>query len=465
MRTHQIAFRNLTRQKKRSLLLGGAIAFGLLVITLINGFTAGLRDNLKENLSYTMGGHLFLAGTETSKTGRSLPVIRNDQALKAALTEAGLSSLFVTERSVLQATLVFGNKQVVQTVNGVNWGQESFFQERLRLQSGSLEGLKDKRSLILGAAAAKRLKVQVGDSLMAKTTTYTGQQNVDEMIVVGILADAGSVGSNAYARLDYVNELLNLQPGEYQQLAIYLKDMGTMDQDASRLYDLLKSKVTMNPRMGTQQAGAGGSNQWDSSRAGMAMIGGGGGAPGGAMRGGWGGAPGAGGQAQGPQGPRFTLTTLNDLMGPYLSILNVLDTVALGVFLVLLTITMVGVTNTFRMILIERTREIGTLRALGMHRDQVRNLFLWEALQIAVLGAAAGVVLAQVLGRLLTLVPLANTGFLSLFLKADHLGFGGAPLDLVLDVVLLLASSLLAAYFPAKRASRVEPALALRTSY
>ena len=45
----RIAVRNLNRQKKRSFLLGGAIAFGVLVITLVNGFAGGFVTNIRHN--------------------------------------------------------------------------------------------------------------------------------------------------------------------------------------------------------------------------------------------------------------------------------------------------------------------------------------------------------------------------------------------------------------------------------
>ncbi|MQY77227.1 MAG: FtsX-like permease family protein [Spirochaeta sp.] len=65
-------------------------------------------------------------------------------------------------------------------------------------------------------------------------------------------------------------------------------------------------------------------------------------------------------------------------------------TAGLVVFILLLVITMVGITNTFRMIMLERTREIGTMRALGMQRGSVRNIFLSEALFIAIGALYAG---------------------------------------------------------------------------
>ena len=62
---------------------------------------------------------------------------------------------------------------------------------------------------------------------------------------------------------------------------------------------------------------------------------------------------------------------------------NALKTIGLVIFFILLVITMVGITNTFRMILIERTKEIGTMRAFGMQRHVVRNVFLMEALLLS----------------------------------------------------------------------------------
>ena len=95
-------------------------------------------------------------------------------------------------------------------------------------------------------------------------------------------------------------------------------------------------------------------------------------------------------------GLRFRLMTLNDVMKEVQQIVNVLNTAALIILLVLFGIIMVGVTNTFRMVLMERTKEIGTMRAVGMQRGIVRKLFLYEAFFIAVIGVVIGLILAAI---------------------------------------------------------------------
>ena len=56
----KISARNVWRQKKRSFLLAGAIAFGMFVITAINGLTGGVVDNIRVNFSHALGPRLYL---------------------------------------------------------------------------------------------------------------------------------------------------------------------------------------------------------------------------------------------------------------------------------------------------------------------------------------------------------------------------------------------------------------------
>jgi len=71
----RIAARNLLRQRKRTMLLAGAIAFGVMIVTLINGFAGSFVKNVSENFSYLMGGHVFVSGSEYTPSGRRMMII------------------------------------------------------------------------------------------------------------------------------------------------------------------------------------------------------------------------------------------------------------------------------------------------------------------------------------------------------------------------------------------------------
>ncbi|HEX6568583.1 MAG TPA: ABC transporter permease, partial [Acidimicrobiales bacterium] len=65
-----------------------------------------------------------------------------------------------------------------------------------------------------------------------------------------------------------------------------------------------------------------------------------------------------------------------------------------GLLALAVVIALIGIANTLALSVHERTRELGLLRAVGMHRRQLRRAVRWESLLIAVLGAALGAVLA-----------------------------------------------------------------------
>ena len=60
MKTISLALRNLTRQKKRSFMLAGAVAFGFFVVTLIEGMVTGGINNFAEQFAYIFGGNVIV---------------------------------------------------------------------------------------------------------------------------------------------------------------------------------------------------------------------------------------------------------------------------------------------------------------------------------------------------------------------------------------------------------------------
>ncbi|TFG60597.1 MAG: hypothetical protein E4H36_11815, partial [Spirochaetales bacterium] len=215
MNAARIAFRNISRQKKRTFLLGGAIAFGVMIIVLINSFSAGINVNVKYNVTSLLGGHIYISGRETTETGKALQVIGDRTSLEAALVPVKDKIEEVHYRSRTFGELIFVSKQTTAAVDGVDWEMEKELIDRLQLVEGNKADIPKEKSIILPDSTAKDIGVKVGETVLLRLSSITGQQNVGDFTVAGITRDQGSMGMTfAYANITYLNSLIGLKPEE-----------------------------------------------------------------------------------------------------------------------------------------------------------------------------------------------------------------------------------------------------------
>jgi putative ABC transport system permease protein len=109
-------------------------------------------------------------------------------------------------------------------------------------------------------------------------------------------------------------------------------------------------------------------------------------------------------------------------------------------------IALLGITNTLALSILERTRELGLLRAVGMTRRQLRSSVRWESVIIALLGTILGLIIGVVFAWAMV-KALADEGI-------DR--FSVAPAQLLLIVVLAGLFGVRAAALPARRAAKLD---------
>jgi putative ABC transport system permease protein len=126
----------------------------------------------------------------------------------------------------------------------------------------------------------------------------------------------------------------------------------------------------------------------------------------------------------------------------------------LAIFYVLLALAVIvslfGIVNTLVLATFERTRELGTLRAVGMTRRQVRRMVRHESIITALIGAVLGMGLGLVLAALVT----------SAF-SEEGLSFAVPAGSLIAFAIVAVAAGVLAAVLPARRAARTDVLVAL----
>lgn len=146
---------------------------------------------------------------------------------------------------------------------------------------------------------------------------------------------------------------------------------------------------------------------------------------------------------------------LQKLINSFISTLQIV----IVVFSVITVVASIfGIVNTLYISVLERTREIGLMKALGMRKRSINLLFIFEAMWIGFIGGTMGILVGYGLGSLVN--PIIN--------KKLELGSGVSLLEFKPDQMILLVGALMivamiAGLLPARKASKLDPIEALRT--
>lgn len=425
------------------MLLVIAIVFAFLIVTLIDGLSAGARKSLEYQIAKIIGGHVYVAGaekapdkTEDDKANEYLPP-ESVELVNKIIKEEKIDALYTTVRVQRYGTLIFAGNQLTAQIAGCKFDEEEALRNSFAFKEGGWENVTIENALFIPQKTAEALNVALNDVILYEMITLSGQATVAEFQIAGIYQDQSQFDQQQfYANFDYLNKIAELPKGSASQMGIFLKNENQQDAVAA----IFEKRLAEYGPVTSRELAA----QFNPTSPGQELL-----------RqlndGKW-------------DGTKYAVMTFYDFAPQMVTLSQTIQWVSLGVLLVLLLVTMIGISNTFRMVVHERKGEIGTMRSCGVSRGKVSLLFLAEAGFLSVIGAVAGFVLALLVMLIISLIPISIDSVLSMLTTNGHFLWILSPTVICLKFLLTAFLAILAALGPAIRAANMIPAEALRSS-
>jgi ABC-type lipoprotein release transport system permease subunit len=425
-----IAFRNLLQHRRRTLFLGGAIAAVTMLLILLQGLSTGVRETMIESATTLSSGHVNVGGFFKVTAGQAAPVVTDYQKVIDLVKREVPEMAFVVHRGRGWSKVVSDTGSEQLGVGGVDIKNEPAFKSVLKIVSGNIDDLAQPGTALIFDNQAEKLGVKVGDALTYSAPTTRGTNNTVDVRVVAIAKGMGLLSMwNSFVPIETLRALYQLRPDATGVVQIMLKpnEIDHAKQIAARLRSTLEKSGyrVMDP---VPQA------FWMKFQS--------------VSREDW-------------TGQKLDVTTWEDEISFITWVLDALRFLTTVLITILMCIVGIGIMNTMWIAIRERTREIGTLRAIGMQRGSVLWMFLLESLMLGLFGTVVGALAGSIIGGSIDRAHLPVAQGLQFILMSDHLHLAVHTPNVVFAIVFITCVTGIAALYPSRRASKLEPVVAM----
>jgi putative ABC transport system permease protein len=402
----KLAIRNLFRNARRSLFTILAIALGFVAVNVLGGFMVYIFNNLQENYIYgEANGHLTIFKTGFLDKGKLDPtryLLTADQlgTIKGATArhrevlvntaQLGVSGLLSNGQV---STIFVGTGRVPSDVDTIR-KYANPTNKRIRQFDGQPLADAEVNGIGVSHGLAKALNLSLGDTAVAMSPTVSGQINALDARLVQLIDSP----------VEVLDDKLTIVPLKFAQSLYdtHSVDRVTLLLDRDTDVDAFRSVLARELRQ---------------------------------------------------SGLDVDIRTWGELSPFYTKTKKMFDVIFVVSFVIVFMIVVMSVVNTFTMAVLERTREIGTLRALGVKRHRIIGLFSMESVVLGGFGSLLGIALTLLVVTAVswlepTWVPpqMARRVPLQIYL---------VPSYWVFSTLMLMLLSTVAAILPARKAARM----------
>ncbi|MCB1915433.1 MAG: ABC transporter permease [Rhodocyclaceae bacterium] len=398
-----LAARNVVRHARRTSFAVVIISGGVIAFLLAGGFINWILESMREATIESQLGHVQISrpGFRTQGAGDPYAYLLPDPA-QAASPLDDPSIVTIAPRLAFSGLASRGDETIAFIGEGIDPEKEAPITRAINIVAGQDLSPGDSDSVLMGEGLAANLGAAPGDRIVLLANTVDGGLNAVEVTIAGLFSTAAKAYDDTVLRapIDTARELMRVEGAT--TWVILLQETDQTQAAMSRLRDRLDAT-------------------------------------------------------------QFEVTPWWDLADFYRKTVDLFSKQVMLVRILIGAIVVLSISNTLSMAVAERTSEIGTSMALGVKRRRILQLFVSEGAILGLAGGLLGVVLALLLGHLISTIgipmpppPGMARGYTGEILISAPLAADG--------FILALATTLLASILPARKASRLNVVDALRKS-
>lgn len=405
----KIAFRNLKRSSRRTLLTAALITIGVIFVLVYSALSSSFKAYMVGEITDSMMGHIQIHKKGYIASVDNLPLDKNLNDKQLSKIQEVLDANPYVESYTYRIKLggMFSNyiSSTNIRLNAIDPQKERItlplFEKRIMQKEPHL--LKQGEMLI-PELLAKGMGVKKGDTSVLVVNNKQGSVNGLNLKVVGIVEPiSGPGGRDGYFHIEDAKKILRIKDAEMSEIVIRIKDVSKLQEAMKSLQSLSMIRNQKNK-------------------------------------------------------PVFEIHAWTKL-SPFYNIIKMLDLMDISIKIILISIVLISILNVMIMSVYERIKEIGTIAAMGTPPSTIVKLFLTEGFMLGILGAIIGSVISFIIIKVIDTIGIS----FAFGRQSDLVLHPSLQINDIISVsVIVIIIALIASISPAFKAAKLNPVDALR---
>lgn len=417
----KIAVKSIIERRRQYKSLFAVCAVGICLMLSAIMITDGMIASMNEKARQYYGGDLqLLGGTDLSN-----PESEADEAIKILKECIDDDSVIISKRYNYDArneSFYFEGMSVRQRViYGVDFENETSLFDKFTFIEGSYKNEEAEDIVLISQPLAKKLGCHVGDAITLYMTTADGYKNTADFVVTGIFQDSSVFGMyTSYVNYYGLMKVANMDPPQVNRISMYYPDGMPSLVERVKLQKRLEEKLDMYPLGMDKQ------DFYDDF-------------------------------IDNHRTDKYAIISLESNVSNLKLLVQALQFIVIAIIVLLAIIISVGISSTYRVIVIKRSVESGTMRALGMKPSGIMRMFVTEAFTLLLAGALTGFVFALIIVKIASLFNLSFISGFDLFLTGGCLLPCINGVKILGFVAVIIVTTLVSVLFTLRKLVHVSP--------